>query len=108
MDLFYGVLLSAHLGLTGDYNSIHPYAGTYLNNNFMAGAYYNSEYNVSTYIGYTKFFKNNTSLELGLVTGYSHAQLTPMMKLNYDRFFISPALENKDTVGIIIGSDWRF
>jgi len=107
MNWFYGVLLSTHLGFAGDYNSIHPYVGTYLNNNFMAGAYYNSQYNVSTYVGYEKNF-NNISLQLGLVTGYSHAQLTPMMKLNYDRFFISPALENKDTIGIIIGSDWRF
>ena len=43
--------LSLHLGLQNDYNEIHPHI-RYIEQGYMAGAYYNSVEDVSTYVGY--------------------------------------------------------
>ena len=42
--------VSTHLGLEGDYNNIHPHARCTIDN-WIAGAYHNSEENVSYYVG---------------------------------------------------------
>ena len=54
--------ISMHIGLTGDYNNIHPHARCQ-QDSLISGVYYNSEENVSAYIGMTQ-----NGWELGLVT----------------------------------------
>ena len=57
--------ISTHLGLDGDYNSVHPHARC-TTDNWVTGAYYNSEKNMSYYIA-----KTISNFEIGLATGYS-------------------------------------
>jgi hypothetical protein len=66
-------------------------------NSTIAGAYYNSESKVSTYIG-QRFGR----VEVGLVTGYSSYSLLPMVRVTYDKWYISPAYET-DNWGIVLG-----
>jgi hypothetical protein len=112
MDIFYGILLSTHLGFTNSYNAIHPHAGVYLNeaNNISIGAYYNSTENISTYAAYRYDFSDNINAEFGLVTGYPMAPIQPMIKVNYKQFFIAPAGEKigeEINTGIVLGLEWR-
>lgn len=110
MDLFYGILFSAHLGFEAKYNSLNPYIGVEFDNNIAVGAYYNSEKRLSTYIAYLTEY-----VELGLVTGYTTAPVHPMVKFNYNNFFITPSLEKitkpdntrEMNPGIVFGYDWR-
>ena len=93
--------LSLHIGLDNEYNSIHPHARCTIDDNIL-GAYYNSEYNVSSYIG--KFFDyKDTTIEYGLVTGYSGSDIAPMIRLKKDNFFVAPAYEVTGNIGIVIG-----
>tara|TARA_S200000501_G_scaffold298468_1_gene285027 strand:+ start:291 stop:602 length:312 start_codon:yes stop_codon:yes gene_type:complete len=89
--------LSMHVGLEGDYNNIHPHVRCTLDNS-IAGVYYNSEDNISSYIG----MKHN-GFEIGLVTGYDYSKVVPMIRYKKDNWFISPAYEKGDNYGIVIG-----
>ena len=42
--------LSMHIGLSQDYNQVHPHARCTVDN-YITGVFYNSEDNVSAYIG---------------------------------------------------------
>ena len=108
--MFFGILLSAHLGFEDSYNSIHPHVGIALSDAWSIGAYYNSEYRVSTYIANSITLSDDASLELGLVTGYKFAELQPMIKFNYKHIFIKPTAETFDShtnVGLVVGLEWR-
>ena len=59
--------LSLHLGLQNDYNEI-PFP-QYIEQGYMAGAYYNSVEDVSTYVGY-RFEHEDFGLEIAGVPGY--------------------------------------
>ena len=52
--------VSTHLGLDADYNSIHPHVRCTVDN-WITGAYYNSEKNISYYVG-KKISKNDTGI----------------------------------------------
>jgi predicted porin len=99
MSITTGIALSLHLGLLGDYNAIHPYV-SYDNDKFIAGVYYNSVERISIYGGVKYKFSKDTSLELGLVSGYND-NVIPMAKLNHKQFYVMPAADEK--VGIVIG-----
>jgi predicted porin len=99
MSITAGIALSLHIGLLGSYNSIHPYA-SYDNDKFIAGIYYNSVERISIYGGVKYKFSKDTSLELGLVSGYND-NVIPMAKLNHKQFYVMPAADEK--VGIVIG-----
>ena len=98
--------LSLHIGLEGDYNSIHPHVRCDISNT-IAGVYYNSEKNISLYAG-KKILIYNAELEIGLVTGYSGAKIAPMLRIKKGNWFISPAYETKgNNVGIVFGYEFR-
>lgn len=99
MSITAGIALSLHIGLLGSYNSIHPYA-SYDNDKCIAGIYYNSVERISIYGGVKYKFSKDTSLELGLVSGYND-NVIPMAKLNHKQFYVMPAADEK--VGIVIG-----
>ena len=89
--------VSTHLGLNGDYNNIHPHARCTIDN-WITGAYYNSERTVSYYIG-----KKISNFEIGLVTGYSSYDVLPMIRYINDGWFIAPAYEKPGNYGVMIG-----
>ena len=89
--------ISMHLGLDNNYNNLHPHARCSIDNT-ITGVYYNSEDNISTYIG-----KKYNNIELGIVTGYSSNEIVPMIRYVKNNFFISPAYETNGNYGITIG-----
>ena len=99
------VALSTHIGLDNNYNSIHPHARCTLDNTIL-GVYYNSEYNLSSYVGKTYDYKN-LEIEYGLVTGYTGAPIAPMLRVKKDNFFIAPAYEVTGNVGVVIGLEFN-
>ena len=95
--------LSFHVGLEGDYNSVHPH-GRCTVDNWITGAYYNSEENVSYYVGKKiSNIDNNWDLEIGLVTGYSEMKVAPMIRYINDGWFITPAYETTGKIGVTMG-----
>jgi hypothetical protein len=100
MDVALSIALSLHLGFEGDYNSIHPHIRLQ-EQNYIAGAYYNSESNVSPYVGY-RFEHNDFGLEIGAVGNYSHADVAPYVRGTYKQFFVAPGVESEN-IGIVFG-----
>jgi hypothetical protein len=109
--MFIGLLISAHLGFVGTYNSIHPHVGVYLNKHLSIGAYYNSEEKISAYLAYRAELSKRSNIEIGLVTGYSDYEVVPMIKFNYNHVFITPSFESIDdqiSPGVVVGLEWRY
>lgn len=107
MDILYGLALSLHLGFEGDYNSIHPQIRVQ-ENNFIAGAYYNSEYNTSFYGGFL-IERGRWNYEIGAVTGYNRS-VYPFFRSTYDLDdnilgYIAPAAEG-DSIGLVLGIEF--
>ena len=92
--------ISMHLGLEGDYNAIHPHARCQ-KDALISGVYYNSEENVSAYVGL-----EHNGWEVGLVTGYTYADVVPMIRYKKDNWFIAPAIESNGRKGIVIGLEF--
>ena len=97
--------LSMHVGLDNTYNTIHPHARCTIDNN-IAGVYYNSEYNISSYIG-KKINKNSFEIEYGLVSGYSSNTILPMLRVKKGIWFITPAYEITGNAGVVVGIEWN-
>ena len=95
-----GLALSLHLGFEGEYNAIHPHL-RYTTDSYIAGAYYNSESNISPYVGY-RFEHNDFGLEIGAVGNYSHADVLPYVRGTYKQFFVAPGVESEN-VGLVLG-----
>lgn len=114
MDILLSLAFSAHLGLNGEYNEIHPHV-RFEDKQYIGGVYYNSEENLSLYVGRLYDF-GKIDLEMGLVTGYSAiGDLAPMARITYsmsDRHsvYASPVVEkfNNDTsVGLVVGYEFK-
>ena len=104
------VAITLHLGLEGDYNNIHPH-GRCTVDDWIAGAYYNSEENVSYYVG--KKIPNvdrDWDLEIGLVTGYSGMDVAPMIRYINNGWFVAPTYESSfgGNIGLTIGYEFKF
>ena len=98
--------LTLHLGFEGDYNGVHPQI-RYNEQNYIAGVYYNSESRVSFYAG-KRWEHNRFGLEAGAVTGYPQADVMPFVRGTYDNFFVAPAVEGDDTVGVVFGYEIKW
>ncbi len=106
IELF--LALSMHMGLEADYNQIHPHARCTVENN-IAGLYYNSENNVSAYVGRQFELDEYWNIELGLVSGYDHGTVVPMVRYKAGSFFLTPAYEKhkgEENWGVVLG--WEF
>jgi hypothetical protein len=97
--------ISMHLGLEGDYNELHPHVRWNNWNDYIAGAYYNSESAVSVYFGH-RWERNRLGLEAAIVSGYSYADVIPYARITYDNWYIAPALEDS-TQGIVFGYEFK-
>ena len=114
MDILLGLVFSTHLGLQGDYNEFHPNVRLQTEQ-FIAGAYYNSEENISLYVGKEVNF-GKLGLEFGITTGYDSYDypVAPMARATYQlsedhKFFVAPAYETSstgDNLGIVFGLDF--
>lgn len=99
-----------HFGLDGTYNEIHP-SVQFQHDYFIAGAYLNSESNLSLYSG-VRFEYSQAWLELGLVSGYAAAPVIPFGRAGFDfnettSVFIAPAYEpNAGNIGIVVGVEF--
>jgi hypothetical protein len=110
-EIAFAVAFSAHVGLAGDYNEIHPHIRV-SNGGFIAGVFYNSESRVSPYAGY-RFEHRQAYAELGLVGGYLKNPVFPYFRVGYDfsdnlSVFAAPAYEHPQTVGAVVGLEIRF
>ena len=110
MDLIWAIAVSSHLGMEGDYNSLHPHLRLQ-ENNFIAGAYYNSEERISFYGGYRLEPSEKTGIEFAIATGYEEfGAIAPYARGTYDmgkaRFFVAPGFEknnNETNIGVVLG-----
>lgn len=116
MDILLGLAVSTHLGLTGDYNEIHPHIEL-TSRQFVAGAYYNSIETGSIYLGIENKVNDKIILETGIVTGYDNlATVIPYAKINYSlqdnaELFMSPTFEknnNDYNLGLVLGILYYF
>ena len=102
MNTCLSILLAAstHLGLDGDYNSIHPHTRCTIDN-WITGAYYNSERNASYYVG-----RKILNFEIGLVTGYTSHDVLPMIRYINNGWFVAPAYEKSNGLGLTVGYEF--
>ena len=92
--------ISMHIGLEGNYNPIHPHARCQ-QDALISGVYYNSEEKISSYIGL-----EHNGFEIGLVTGYTYADVVPMVRYKKDNWFIAPAIEKSGRKGLVFGFEF--
>ena len=92
--------VSSHLGLDGDYNSVHPHVRC-TTDSWITGAYYNSEKNMSYYVA-----KTISNFEIGLVTGYNSYDVLPMIRYIKDGWFVAPAYEKPGNYGVAVGYEY--
>ena len=45
--------------------------------------------------------------EIGVVTGYSHNKIVPMIRYKKNNWFVSPALETDGNIGIVLGLEFK-
>ena len=101
----YALALSLHLGLEGNYNGVHPHI-RYNEQNYIAGVYYNSERNISTYLG-KRWEYNTVGIEAGAVIGYTNANILPYVRITYNDWFMAPGVE-PDNVGLVVGYEFKW
>jgi len=95
------------MGLDGSYNEFHPHIRLY-QSRFIAGLYYNSENNISPYIG-SRWSSDLGYFEYGVVGGYLETLPFVRLGINIDNnkaLFVAPALEKINgnvKVGATIG-----
>jgi hypothetical protein len=92
--------VSTHLGLDNNYNDVHPHARCTIDS-WITGAYYNSERNMSYYVG-----RKISNFEIGLVTGYNSYDVLPMIRYINNGLFVAPAYEKSNTVGLTVGYEF--
>jgi hypothetical protein len=112
-----------HLNTDYDYNEVHPHIHYEHATSVVAGVYKNSCVNldecrsdISFYAGY-KHRTDKAWVEVGGVTGYAAAPVTPFIRVGYDitpwaRVFVGPYAEkdylnNKFNIKPVIGVEFR-
>lgn len=110
MNIALCLALSTHISLPGEWNEVHPCLRL-RQDVFIAGVFLNSENTVSTYAGVELIYKK-TFLELGVVTGYSDADVLPFIRAGIMldenlKLFVAPAY-TEDNVGAVLGVEYTF
>ena len=116
MQVLLSLAMTAHLGLFGDYNNIHPHVRVEFDNTMVVGSFYNSEEAIGVYIAKNFISDEGYFIDLGVVSGYDtvDAPVIPFVragkKLNKNyTIFVAPAVEvydNKTIVGGVIGLEY--
>ena len=84
--------LSLHTVSPFDYNPIHPHVQCEADNNII-GSYYNSESNISFYIG-KQWQVRTWEIETVVATGYSSNKIQPMVRFKKNNWYIAPMYDN--------------
>ena len=77
----YSIVFTMHLGFYNSYNEVHPHVRVQ-KNQVVAGAFLNSESNISPYLG-LRYDTNKIFIEGGIVHGYSYKKTLPYARLGY-------------------------
>jgi hypothetical protein len=112
MDFLLGMALSAHMGLNGEYNELHPHFRLE-NESFVGGLYYNSMERATFYGGYNHKI-DNFFIEGGLATGYDEVSpIVPYARAGFNfkdiNVFLAPVAEewnNDINYGAVIGVEY--
>ena len=115
MDIILAIAATAHLGLAGDYNEVHPSVQLRFDSGLIAGAYHNSEDALSVYAG-ARGEWGGLFVEGGGVWGYEYAEVIPYFRAGYEitdslSVFLAPAFEaigDDLTVGAVVGVEYSF
>ena len=105
-NLIFSIAVSTHLGLAGDFASIHPHVQYKSPDDYITGGYHNSDKRTGIYFGKRTTYKQ-LSVEYGVVHGYKEWDVAPMLKINYGALFVAPAA-TKDDFGIVAGYEVKF
>ena len=105
-NIILSIAFSTHLGMAGEFNNIHPRVTYITEKNYIIGAFYNSESQLGVFVG-QQFNVSSITVETGLISGYSEAKIVPMVKANYNGFFVAPGYANGDT-GLVAGYEVKF
>jgi hypothetical protein len=105
-NLIFSLAVSTHLGLSGDFATVHPHVQYQLPNNYITGIYHNSDKRLGIYFGKHTTYKQ-LDIEYGLVHGYKRIDIAPMVKVNYGNIFVTPAA-TEDDVGLVLGYEVKF
>ena len=68
-QIIWSLAFTAHIGFIGDYNSVHPHI-RYTDNNYIVGAFYNSDSRISMYAGYRFELTERAGIEVSATNGY--------------------------------------
>lgn len=105
--LSFALGVSLHVGFEKEYNFFHPHV-RYQDEEFIAGAYYNSINQISLYAGQRYEF-DDYGLELALVNGYSKqdplTEIGPYVRLTYKNLFFVPDFVGDS--GIVLGFEYK-
>ena len=100
MNLILAIAATAHIGLSGDLTERHWHIRAQ-HDQFIAGAFLNSENNTSIYAG-GRWMRENWFGEIGIVSGYEMAPVLPYFRAGYSwehvDLFVGPA---------VIGAEWK-
>lgn len=113
MSLTFAIAVITHLGLSGDYNEVHPHV-RFETGRVITGVYLNSEDRISAYLGLRAENKGGWFIEGGAVTGYTYKDVIPYGRVGKDfenvTLFVAPAFEvaPEKRAGIVFGLEWRF
>ena len=105
-NLIFSIAISTHLGMNDDFNNIHPHVQYRSENNYIAGVFYNSDSRGSIYVG-KRYEYEGFVIEAGLVHGYKRMDVAPMIKVNYNGWYVAPGATETD-IGIVTGYELRF
>lgn len=105
-EVILSVAFSTHLMIAGEFNNVHPRITYMSQSDYIVGAFYNSESQPSLFAGKVSRWQH-IDFEYGMVSGYSGISVAPMVKANYNGFFLAPGYAKGDA-GMIAGYEVKF
>jgi len=116
-QIIWSLAFTSHIGFASDYNSIHPHV-RYTDDNFITGAFYNSERRISLYAGYRFEPTERIGIEVSVTTGYQAFDgVMPQIRGTYQTdekniiLFAAPSAEKIDetiNIGLVVGIETTF
>lgn len=116
-QIIWSLAFTTHMGFIGNYNPIHPHV-RYTDDNFITGAFYNSDNRISFYAGYRFEPTERTGIEVSATTGYQAlGGVVPQIRGTYQTdekniiLFAAPSAEkiNKTiNIGLVVGIETTF
>lgn len=90
-----------------DFNEVHPHVRYTTESNYIAGAYYNSDYNTSFYAGKTFDVYGYFDLDVAAVSGY-YDTILPYVRVKKNGFFLAPTVYGGFMPGAVVGYELSF